>query len=92
MSKNIETYSAAAESGNVYKRRSRWDRFRLAARKSPYTARFGVIVICIYVLVALFAPLLAPYGEAEVFPSPLSHGAPLIFLALTRLAETFSRG
>ena len=70
MSKNIETYSAAAESGNVYKRRSRWDRFRLAARKSPYTARFGVIVICIYVLVALFAPLLAPYGEAEVFPSP----------------------
>ena len=70
MSKNIETYSAAAESGNVYKRRSRWDRFRLAACKSPYTARFGVIVICIYVLVALFAPLLAPYGEAEVFPSP----------------------
>ena len=70
MSKNIETYSAAAESGNVYKRRSRWDRFRLSARKSPYTARFGVIVICIYVLVALFAPLLAPYGEAEVFPSP----------------------
>ena len=45
MSKNIETYSAAAESGNVYKRRSRWDRFRLASRKSPYTARFGVIVI-----------------------------------------------
>ena len=53
MSKNIESYSAAAESGNFYERRSRWSKLRLAARTSPYTARFGLIVIAIYVFVAM---------------------------------------
>ena len=69
MSKNIESYSAAAESGNFYERRSRWSKLRLAARTSPYTARFGLIVIAIYVFVAIFAPWLAPYGEAQIFPA-----------------------
>ena len=70
MSKNIESYSAAAESGNFYERRSRWSKLRLAARTSPYTARFGLIVVAIYVFVAIFAPWLAPYGEAQIFPAP----------------------
>ena len=70
MSEDSQTYSATAESGNVYERRSRWTKIKLAARKSPYTARFGVTVILFYVLVALLAPLLAPYGEAQVFPAP----------------------
>ena len=48
----------------------RWAQFKLAARKSPYTARFGISIITIYVIVAVFAPILAPYGEAEVFPNP----------------------
>ena len=70
MSEDSQTYSATAESGNVYERRSRWTTIKLAARKSPYTARFGVTVILFYVLVALLAPVLAPYGEAQVFPAP----------------------
>ena len=70
MSEDSQTYSATAESGNVYERRSRWAKIKLAARKSPYTARFGVTVILFYVLVALLAPLLAPYGEAQIFPAP----------------------
>ena len=70
MSEDSQTYSATAESGNVYERRSRWTKIKLAARKSPYTARFGVTVIVFYVLVALLAPVLAPYGEAQVFPAP----------------------
>jgi peptide/nickel transport system permease protein len=37
-----------------------------ALRQAPLTASFGVLVIIIYVLVALFAPLLAPFGEREV--------------------------
>ena len=28
---------------------------------------FGMVVVAIYAVVTLFAPLLAPYGEAEVF-------------------------
>jgi peptide/nickel transport system permease protein len=39
-------------------------------KKSPFTARFGMIVIAIYVIVAVFAPWIAPYGEAAVFPTP----------------------
>ena len=39
------------------------------AQGSAFTARFGMVVIlCLYALVAIFAPVLAPYGEAEVFP------------------------
>ncbi|HTN98827.1 MAG TPA: ABC transporter permease [Nordella sp.] len=39
---------------------------RRALKKAPYSAWFGMIVIAIYVFVALFAPLIAPYGEAEI--------------------------
>lgn len=35
-------------------------------KKAPLSAWFGMIVIAIYVFVAFFAPLIAPYGEAEV--------------------------
>ncbi|WP_343211657.1 ABC transporter permease (plasmid) [Aliisedimentitalea scapharcae] len=34
--------------------------------KAPLTAKFGVIVILMYILVALFAPVLAPFGESEI--------------------------
>src|SRR4029078_11847885 len=35
-------------------------------KKAPLTAWFGMIVIAVYIFVAFFAPLIAPYGEAEV--------------------------
>ncbi len=70
MTSKIRSYSAAAETSSVYEKRSRWAQLKLAARKSPHTARFGIAVITVYVLVAIFAPVLAPYGEAEVFPNP----------------------
>jgi peptide/nickel transport system permease protein len=35
-------------------------------RRAPPTAWFGLIVILIYVLAALFAPLVAPYRETEI--------------------------
>jgi peptide/nickel transport system permease protein len=39
-------------------------------RTAPLTAGFGMLVIAIYTLCAVFAPLIAPYGEAEI----LSYG------------------
>lgn len=36
------------------------------ARSMPLSASFGMLVILIYVAVALFAPLIAPFGEREV--------------------------
>lgn len=34
--------------------------------RAPLSAKFGILVIVVYILVALFAPVLAPYGETEV--------------------------
>lgn len=36
-------------------------------RQAPLTAAFGLLVILIYVVLAIGAPVLAPFGEAEVF-------------------------
>ncbi|CCM76741.1 ABC transporter permease [Rhizobium mesoamericanum] len=38
--------------------------FRLAT--VPWSARLGLLIIAFYIVVAVFAPWLAPYGEAEV--------------------------
>lgn len=35
-------------------------------KKSPWSARFGLLVIFFYAFIAVFAPLLSPYGESEV--------------------------
>ena len=70
MNKEKETYSALGEVGGFQQKRTRWDRTRLDLQKSPLTARFGLVVIFSYVIIALFAPFIAPYGEAEVFPIP----------------------
>ena len=65
-------YSASAEVGVVRKRRSRAERWWLALKKAPLSAWFGMIVLLAYIVVAAFAPLFAPYGEAEIFPTPFA--------------------
>jgi peptide/nickel transport system permease protein len=35
-------------------------------QKAPLSAQFGLVVILAYAFVAIFAPMLAPYGEREV--------------------------
>ena len=47
-------------------------------QSAPISAWFGMIVILIYLIAAVFAPLIAPYGEAEVLgkaylPSSAEH-------------------
>ncbi len=65
MIEKFETYSAKAEVSNVRKRRTRWERIWLDLKKAPPTAIFGIIIIILYAFTALFAPVLAPYGEAD---------------------------
>jgi len=60
-----QTYSAAAEVAMVKLRRTRWQRMWIELKKAPPTAWFGMIVVSTYFLVAVFAPWLAPYGEAD---------------------------
>jgi peptide/nickel transport system permease protein len=35
-------------------------------KSSPWSARFGMLVVAAYVFIAIFAPLLSPYGETEI--------------------------
>ncbi len=35
-------------------------------REAPFSAQAGILIILVYVFVALFAPLIAPYGESEI--------------------------
>jgi peptide/nickel transport system permease protein len=35
-------------------------------KSAPWSARFGMVVIAIYAFAAVFAPFLAPYGEAQI--------------------------
>ncbi|HEV7251881.1 MAG TPA: ABC transporter permease [Mesorhizobium sp.] len=41
-------------------------------RKAPFSAWFGLVVILAYVIVALFAPWIAPYRETQVFAEPFA--------------------
>ncbi len=70
MNKNPNTYSAAGEVGSFREDRTLWKKFKISMKKSPITARIGLLIILIYAILALFAPYIAPYGEAEVFPVP----------------------
>ncbi|MEM7289771.1 MAG: ABC transporter permease [Pseudomonadota bacterium] len=52
----------------VRKRRTWTERTWIELKKAPISAWFGMIVVMIYVIVVIFAPAIAPHGEAEVFP------------------------
>jgi peptide/nickel transport system permease protein len=51
---------------NIKAKRSRLGNAWALLKKAPISAWFGMIVILIYAFCAVFAPLLAPYGEAQV--------------------------
>ena len=91
------TYSAAGEVGNLRTRRSRLNRMKIALGKAPISAWFGMIVISIYAFVAIFAPIIAPYGEAEIFskadlPWVMFDGDPKHFFGTDQIGrDTLSR-
>ena len=67
MSENL-SYSAKSEVANLIKRRTRVERLKIALSKAPISAWFGMSVLFIYFFAAIFAPVSAPHGEAEIFP------------------------
>jgi peptide/nickel transport system permease protein len=64
MTDNVQA-SAALVSAPI-KRRSKLTRLWRNLRKAPLSAWFGLIVIAVYILTAIFAPVLAPYGETDL--------------------------
>ena len=63
-------YSPAAEAAELRPRRSAAARAWAELRKAPVSAWLGLLIVLAYGATAIFAPWLAPYGEAEVFGQP----------------------
>lgn len=61
-------------------------------RTAPLTASFGMLVILIYILCAIFAPLIAPYGEAEILSGGFEPWSSTYWLGTDNLGrDVFSR-
>ncbi|MGI9333468.1 MAG: ABC transporter permease [Gammaproteobacteria bacterium] len=63
-----------------------------ALRTAPLTATFGLFVIAIYIVAAVFAPIIAPFGESEVVGSSFAPADDKMLLGGDQLGrDMFSR-
>ncbi len=86
--------TAAKPSASISRRRQRsilgnsWRAFAAA----PLSAKFGLVVVITYFLAAVFAPLIAPYGEAEVVGAGYAPWSSVNLLGTDQLGrDLFSR-
>ena len=70
--KQSTKYSAKSEVTQFRTKKSFSHVAKRELKKAPFTAWLGMIITSLYILVAVFAPLIAPYGESEVFPIPFA--------------------
>ena len=63
-----------------------------ALRTAPLTAAFGMFVIFTYAVLGIFAPVIAPYGEAEVISQALRRPTNRCCSVRTNSAATCSAG
>lgn len=63
-----------------------------AIRSAPLTATFGLFVIMTYAIAGFFAPIIAPFGEAEVISSAFAPADETMLLGADQLGrDLFSR-
>ena len=63
-----------------------------AMRKAPLTASFGLFVIMTYAIAGFFAPIIAPFGEAEVITQAFAPADEHMLLGADQLGrDMFSR-
>jgi len=63
-----------------------------ALRTAPLTASFGLFVIFTYAIMGVFAPIIAPYGEAQVIASAFAEADDKMLLGADQLGrDMFSR-
>ena len=63
-----------------------------AMRTAPLTASFGLFVIGVYAIAGIFAPIITPYGEAEVITSAFAPADENMLLGADQLGrDMFSR-
>ena len=92
MSRASDQYSAKDEVSNLFIRRTILQRSFILLSKAPFTAWLGMIIVSSYFFVALFAPFLAPYGEAQIFKVPYAPWDNVHIFGTDRLGrDIFSR-
>jgi peptide/nickel transport system permease protein len=82
----------ATDIRNVRARRSFRENARRTLATAPFSAWFGMIVILIYLIAAIFAPWIAPFGEAEVVGRAYQPAGPDFWLGTDQIGrDLFSR-
>ena len=72
---------------SVRARRSFFENARRTLATAPLSAWFGMIVIVIYVIAAVFAPWLAPYGESDVVGKAYQPSGPEFWLGTDQIGH-----
>ena len=72
---------------SVRARRSFLESARRTLATAPWSAWFGMIVIVIYVIAAVFAPWLAPYGESDVVGKAYQPSGPEFWLGTDQIGR-----
>lgn len=77
---------------SIRSRRTWWQETVRTLRSAPPSAVFGMAVIAFYVFCAVFAPWIAPYGEAEVVGSAYARPSAQHWFGLDQIGrDTLSR-
>ena len=77
---------------NIKARRTALENIVRTLKTAPISAWFGMIVILMYAICAVFAPWIAPYAEAEVVGKAYQPSSELYFLGTDQIGrDLFSR-
>jgi peptide/nickel transport system permease protein len=77
---------------SIRSRRTFWQNAKRTLKSAPPSAMFGMAVILVYVICALFAPLIAPYGESEIVGKAYGHASLQNWFGLDQIGrDVFSR-
>jgi len=85
--KQSTNYSAKSEVTQFRTKKSFSHVAKRELKKAPFTAWLGMIITSVYILIAVFAPLIAPYGESEVFPISFAPWSDEFFLGTDQIGR-----
>ena len=92
MSVSDNQYTAKDEVASVFVKRTFFQRSWITLKKAPFTAWLGMTIVFLYIFVAIFAPYIAPYGEAQIFKTPYGPWDEVHIFGTDRLGrDIFSR-
>jgi len=82
----------ASDIRSIKARRGKLESARRLLKTAPLSAWFGMIVIAIYLFCAVFAPWIAPYGEAEIVGNAYQPSSAQFWLGTDQIGrDIFSR-